>query len=87
MGFRALKLLSEGFGGVKPCNHQYRGCHLKNPTDINVYVHNKFLFHLNHFGITPRPPGLTPGLTPGGVQARFTAGKLLLEGVHEAGTF
>ena len=34
MGFRALKLLSEGFGGVKPCNHQYRGCHLKNPTDI-----------------------------------------------------
>ena len=38
MGFRALKLLSEGFGGVKPCNHQYRGCHLKNPTDINVCV-------------------------------------------------
>ena len=37
MGFRALKLLSEGFGGVKPCNHQYRGCHLKNPTDINDY--------------------------------------------------
>ena len=37
MGFRALKLLSEGFGGVKPCNHQYRGCHLKNPTDINIY--------------------------------------------------
>ena len=37
MGFRALKLLSEGFGGVIPCNHQYRGCHLKNPTDINIY--------------------------------------------------
>ena len=38
MGFRALKLLSEGFGGVKPCNHQYRGCHLKNPTDINTQM-------------------------------------------------
>ena len=36
MGFRALKLLSEGFGGVKPCNRQYRGCHLKNPTDITA---------------------------------------------------
>ena len=35
MGFRAMKLLFEGFGGVKPCNHQYRGCHLKNPTDIS----------------------------------------------------
>ena len=34
MGFTALKLLSEGFGGVIPCNHQYHGCHLKNPTDI-----------------------------------------------------
>ena len=33
-----MKLLSEGFGGVKPCNHQYRGCHLKNPTDINADI-------------------------------------------------
>ena len=41
MGFRALKLLFEGFGGVKPCNHQYRGCHLKNPMDISIHVHTR----------------------------------------------
>ena len=37
MGFTALKLLSEGFGGVIPWNHQYRGFHLNNPTDMNGY--------------------------------------------------
>ena len=35
----------------------------------------------------PRPPGLTPELTPGGVRARCTVGKLSLRSAREAMEF
>ena len=51
------------------------------------FSHKFFFFCLNHVGIIPRPLGLAPGLTPRGVQARFTTGKLSLGSACEMGTF
>ena len=50
---------------------------------ITSGVRHKNFFSLKSPWDHPRPPGLTPG----GARARFTAGKLLLEGAREAGTF
>ena len=33
----------------------------------------KIFFHLNHLGITPRPPGLTPGADPGRIRGHILA--------------